>query len=341
MYLFLFGLFILIIGIILLIKVNKQKKEEFEEYIKKQQKELDYLLKDKKEQLNSVNNNLTNAQNQLNLAVARNKSETEKYEVVKKSTQDMIEAEKRRGESEIAAARENARIQLEGTEALERQKMNQRLIDSERQLQRAYAEASFLQEEIFTERETEIQEELNKILAELNEWKAKRDAINEQIRKEEELANEIDFHRIHLSELDKKDIYYLLSIEDKITNKEILKKLIWSEYLQKPFNQMIKNVIGNNSCKNVIYCIENINNKKKYIGKTKQEVSKRWSDHVKSSLMNRESKILYKNLFNHWDEFTFSILEEVEDSELLGEREKFYINFYQSNIYGYNMINGG
>lgn len=331
MYLFLFGFFLLIIGIIFLIKANKQKKEEFEEYIKKQQKELDYLLKDKKEQLNSV-------ENQLNLAVARNKSETEKYEVVKKSTQDMIIAEKRRGESEIAAARENARIQLEGAEALERQKMNQRLIDSERQLQRAYVEASFLQEEIFTERESEIQEELNKILAELNEWKAKRDAINEQIRKEEELENEIDFHRIQLNKNSKEDIFYLLSIEENIHNKELLHKLIWSEYIQREFNQMIKNVLGNRSPKNVIYCIENINNKKKYIGKTKGEVKSRWTEHVKSSLGigTISHQPIHDALCGHWDEFTFSILEEVED-EKLSDREHYYITFFDSHKYGYNV----
>lgn len=183
--------------------------------------------------------------------------------------------------------------------------------------------------------------ELEKICQELEEFRAKRAAINEAIRLEQEAQNEVEFHRIHLTETDKEDINYLLSIKDKISNHEILPKLIWSEYLQKPFNQMLKNVVGNTSPKNVIYCIENISTHKKYIGKTKQEISKRWSDHIKTSLKDRESKVLYKNLFNHWDEFTFSILEEVENSDLLGEREKFYINFYQSNIYGYNMVNGG
>ena len=34
-----------------------------------------------------------------------------------------------------------------------------------------------------------------------------------------------------LSELDKEDIDYLISIEHKIHNKDLLHKLIWSEYL--------------------------------------------------------------------------------------------------------------
>jgi len=47
---------------------------------------------------------------------------------------------------------------------------------------------------------------------------------------------------------------------------------------------MTKNIFGNRSPKNVIYCIENITTHKKYIGKTSAEVTKRWTDHLKNSL---------------------------------------------------------
>jgi hypothetical protein len=49
---------------------------------------------------------------------------------------------------------------------------------------------------------------------------------------------------------------YLTSIIPKLRNHEIIYKLIWSEYLQKPFNTMIKNLFGGKIPKNVIYCIE-------------------------------------------------------------------------------------
>jgi len=76
----------------------------------------------------------------------------------------------------------------------------------------------------------------------------------------------------------------LVSIESHIHHKEILYKLIWSEYIQKAFGQTLKNILGNRSPKNVIYCIENITTHKKYIGKTSAEVSKRWIEHIKNSL---------------------------------------------------------
>ena len=185
-------------------------------------------------------------------------------------------------------------------------------------------------------------EEINEVKKELNEYKSKRQAVNEQLRREEELANEIDFHRIVLNSLDKDDIHYLISIEQNIHNKEILYKLIWSEYIQKSFNQMIKNICGNKTYKNVIYCIENINNHKKYIGKTTADVSKRWTEHVKNSLNigGIKRQLVHDAMFGHWDEFTFSILEEVKD-EKLGEREKYYISFFETDKYGYNLKGGG
>ena len=106
---------------------------------------------------------------------------------------------------------------------------------------------------------------------------------------------------------------------------------------------MLNNIFGANVPKNVIYCIENIETHKKYIGKTSAEVSKRWTEHIKTSLnigtIARSN--IHIALFGHWDEFSFEVLEKVEDESQLSTREKFYINFYQSNIYGYNMNSGG
>ena len=50
---------------------------------------------------------------------------------------------------------------------------------------------------------------------------------------------------------------------------------------------------------------------------------------------------IHEVLFLHWYDFTFEILEKVEDETKLSSREKYYINFYQSNIYGYNKTAGG
>ena len=106
---------------------------------------------------------------------------------------------------------------------------------------------------------------------------------------------------------------------------------------------MLKNVTGGKEIKCVIYKITNINTQEIYIGKTKADVTKRWTEHIKTSLnigTVARSKI-HDALFRHWDEFTFEILEVVSDEAKLSQREKYYISFYQTNIYGYNMNGGG
>jgi Sec-independent protein translocase protein TatA len=180
--------------------------------------------------------------------------------------------------------------------------------------------------------------ELQNLQAELEDYRKKRNANNQQILREEKLRQGQDFHRILLTDTAKNDIGYLLSIEHNIHNKELLHKLIWSEYIQKPFQQTLKNVLGNRDPRNVIYCIENINTHKKYIGKTQGEVSKRWINHIKASLSigTISHQSIHDALFAHWDDFTFSILEEVEN-ESLSDREKYYISFFETDKYGYNL----
>ena len=185
--------------------------------------------------------------------------------------------------------------------------------------------------------------QLAAIKQELTEQEAKRNAINEQLRRQKEIEEAENYHRICLSDSDKNDIQYLLSIAPNIRNQQLLYKMIWSEYIQKPFNTMLRNVLGATEPKNVIYIITNIKTKEVYIGKTKAEVSKRWTEHIKSSLSigTLSSARIHDALFKHWDEFSFDILERVPDNADLNAREKYYIDFYKSNVYGYNIKAGG
>lgn len=240
----------------------------------------------------------------------------------------------------------------DGYESVNREVQKQRQIEEQRiahensvrehELIKIYWKKKSDLEAEYDELKQRYQQQLDEQCVQIAEWQTKLDAINEQIRKEEEIKKGIDIHHICLSDNDKNDINYLISIESNIHNKELLYKLIWSEYLQKPFNQMINNLFGTNIPKNVVYCIENITSHKKYIGKTSTEVSKRWTEHIKSSLGigGIKTQLIHQALFKHWDEFTFFVLEEVKNGSL-AEREKFYINMYQTNIYGFNLKKGG
>lgn len=90
-----------------------------------------------------------------------------------------------------------------------------------------------------------------------------------------------------------------------------------------------------------IYCIENKTNGKKYIGKS-VNIQKRWKEH-KSQLCNGTHVNSY--LQHSWDKygefaFEFSIIEECAEGDL-NDREKYWIEFYNSFNNGFNLTLGG
>ncbi|MCK9482339.1 MAG: GIY-YIG nuclease family protein [Bacteroidia bacterium] len=93
----------------------------------------------------------------------------------------------------------------------------------------------------------------------------------------------------------------------------------------------------------IIYKITNITNDKIYIGKTEREIEERWKEHLRDSGKERnQNRPLYRAI-NKYGQENF-IIEEIEqvDSESLGEREQYWINYYQSfSMGGYNATFGG
>ncbi|MBQ2176335.1 MAG: GIY-YIG nuclease family protein [Alphaproteobacteria bacterium] len=197
--------------------------------------------------------------------------------------------------------------------------------------------------EEFNQKEEELVAKLTELTTARDRLQNEVDTINAENHKAELEQHDIDMHRIILSDSAKEDLKFLDSITSKLHHPEILYKLMWSEYVQKPFQQMVKNIFGDDVPRNVIYCIENLENHKKYIGKTSAEVNKRWAEHVKSSLNigTISAANIHKVLYLDWDNFYFSIIEKVDNDQKLSDREKFYIDFYKSNIYGYNIKAGG
>ncbi len=197
--------------------------------------------------------------------------------------------------------------------------------------------------EEFNEEIINKEKELNNLKDEIKDFQAKREVINQEILRQREMEEKQDFYKIQIDEASKQDIAFLLSIIDRFNNKEIIYKLIWSEYIQRPFKNMLDRVLSNKNPKNVIYMIKNMDTEEIYIGKTKAEVSKRWTEHIKTSLnIGTISKTkIHKALFNNWDKFSFTVLEEVPIENNLGDREKYYIRLYESDIFGYNIKSGG
>jgi group I intron endonuclease len=91
-----------------------------------------------------------------------------------------------------------------------------------------------------------------------------------------------------------------------------------------------------------IYKITNDINGKIYIGKTVNTIEKRWNEHCKDSLKERnENRPLYKAM-NKYGIQHFHI-EQIEECsvEEVSERERYWIEIYGSFKYGYNATKGG
>lgn len=91
-----------------------------------------------------------------------------------------------------------------------------------------------------------------------------------------------------------------------------------------------------------IYKITNIINNKVYIGQTVKTVQKRFTQHKNNSNKPYFSQIVLYKAFNKYGIENF-ICEEIEevDNSLLDEREKYWIEYYDSYFNGYNSTVGG
>lgn len=253
------------------------------------------------------------------------------------------ENQKQLFEKELAHQKETMDIKIKSYYNLEKEKAKQELNNEvDKRKNEIHLELTEYISNI--EKQKQLYEaEKSEIAAVLEEYKSKQAAINEEIRRKRELERKQDMYRIKINEFQRQDISYLLSIVENLKNPQILYKLIWSEYLQKPFAAMLKNEFGANEPRCVIYKITNIKTQEAYIGRTKGSVGDRWASHIKTSLNigTAAKSAVHDALFGHWGNFVFEVLEEVEDESNLGEREKFYIKFYQTDIYGYNQNHGG
>lgn len=191
------------------------------------------------------------------------------------------------------------------------------------------------------EKKQEIKNEYEQVKQELVNFQNYYSSLLEPVQAISRANDEILFQTIQVSEEERRDIAYLLNeVLPNLQHPDILRKLIWSEFIQKPTNEMLKRTEIDNSPG--IYKITNIDNKKCYIGKS-TNVKKRLQDHVKGALgiSSISDQKIHREMAREgiWN-FTFERLCSCEKDEL-SSKEKEYIAFFNSTQYGYNIVSGG
>ena len=241
----------------------------------------------------------------------------------------MVKSEKERLEQELSAHQLLRNTQLE-----------QEFDHKKKQEEAKLYEQLIAFQNMCNEQKEQKQAELDKVIANLNDFKQKQDVINEEILRRRQVEEQQDFFRINLDETSIRDIQILMSIREKLIYRENLDKLIYDVYVSKPVMEMIKRVLKGESPSG-IYKITRLKTGEIYIGKS-TDVKKRWTEHCKTAygVGTIAHSVLHTTIKKDGIEnFTFELLEEVP-KEKLTEREKYWITFYDSKNYGMNMREG-
>jgi len=182
--------------------------------------------------------------------------------------------------------------------------------------------------------------ELQNITNEVQKAKEQEKIIIDILKKQEEKKNVRDFHKILIPKDDLEEIEQLREVASHLRNEEPLDKVIWKTYYEKPFNDLVGRVLGDISVG--IYRIINLNNLKSYIGQSR-DLKGRWRTHVKRGLgaeSGSRNKLYMAMKDDGVENFAFELVEECSIADL-NEREKFWIDFFKTQSFGYNSTSGG
>ncbi len=184
------------------------------------------------------------------------------------------------------------------------------------------------------------QDEKIQLQKELDKLRASLTAGVEARLREQEKKDKIEFYKLSASNEDLSDIQMLENLKASFHKPVVLSKLIWSQYFQKQTTELCDRVLGKGIVCG-IYKITNLITEQCYVGQS-LNIAQRWKEHVKCGLGIQASatNTLYKSMQKDkiWN-FTFELIQKCPKQQL-NEKEKYWIQMYQSNKFGLNSNRG-
>lgn len=183
-------------------------------------------------------------------------------------------------------------------------------------------------------------EQLAQMQKDIDLLKESRRIAMDAARREEEVKKQKEFYSLQISEADLNDIKMLEAIKARLNKPRVLSMLIWTTWFRTPMTQLCNNVLGTSTVTG-IYKLTNQTNGMVYIGQA-ADIADRWKQHAKCGLDIDcpAGNKLYTAMKQDgvWN-FTWELVEACP-REVLNEKEKFYIDLYDSKNYGYNSTIG-
>lgn len=240
-------------------------------------------------------------------------------------------------EEYIAEKRQLIDQQIASEFELSREKLKQNIAEITRLENERLEENLQKNREDFEAKSLELKSKIDIYIADLTQIRNKRAAAIEDAKRQEEMKTQSEFYKLQISVEDLDDICELKQVEKRLSKKEVLNKLIYKVYFEKPYTDLIGRVVGK-EVKTGIYKITNTLNQKVYIGQA-VNIAERWKQHIKRALgaepltQNKLYPAMQKD--GVWN-FTFEIVE-VCDKSKLNEREQYWQKFFGAKEYGYSI----
>lgn len=239
------------------------------------------------------------------------------------------------------AVYEEAQKNAEQAFEIEIENISNKLNKDRSEAQQAYLTALEEINQNFQEQIASKTEELRLLDAELAELKHIVASATEDRKRAEEKESQLDFYRLQLSNEDINEIKKLREVLPYLRDSEPLNKVIYKVYYEKPYQALVARVIGPGRHTG-IYKITNINDGKIYIGQS-VDLAERFRQHIKRGVGAEpvtRNKLYPAMIATGIENFTFEVMEECS-SENLNNQEQYWINYFQSQLYGYNVTKGG